>query len=133
MDCSLKKDLTRVDIIIGGGHGDGKFCMTMKVNFHFPDKTTVFNPNCKCNFSKDKTKILRATVFDSIGKGLQLIDSGDSFIVLDIEFTLEFSLCNTANQSVHCSCPLQVYLVDDLKFFEQMFGRKDMSIYWCMW
>ncbi len=32
-----------------------------------------------------------------------------------------------------CSCPINVYLVGDLKFFVQMSGRDGMSSYWCMW
>jgi hypothetical protein len=40
---------------------------------------------------------LRATALDFIGEDLWLIDSGGSFIILGIEFTLEFALCNTAD------------------------------------
>jgi hypothetical protein len=54
--------------------------------------------------------------------------------VLDNDYTVKFSLSNTtSSSSVHCSCPLQVYLVGDLKFYSQMSGREDMSSYWCMW
>jgi hypothetical protein len=71
-------------------------------------------------------EILKATVLDPIGEGLWRISLGGS---LDNEFTLEFSLSNTTEQSVHCSCPLQVYLVVDLQSYALMSGREDMSGY----
>jgi hypothetical protein len=49
------------------------------------------------------------------------------FLVLDNEFTIEFLLSNTTEQSVHCSCPLRVYLVGDIKFYSQMSGREDRA------
>ena len=70
---------------------------------------------------------------DPVGEGLQLIVAGGRFIVLDNNFTLEFSLSDTSNKSVLCNCPIQVYLVGDLKFYAQMSGREDMSSAWCMW
>jgi len=33
IDVSLLPQLIKVDIIIGGSHGGGKFCMSIKVNF----------------------------------------------------------------------------------------------------
>ncbi len=30
-------------------------------------------------------------------------------------------------------CPINLYLVGDLKFYAQMSGREGMSSYWCMW
>ena len=42
IDTTKLKDLTKVDIIVvGGDHGGGKFRMTLKVNFHLRDDTTV--------------------------------------------------------------------------------------------
>jgi hypothetical protein len=69
---------------------------------------------------------------DPVGEGLQLIVAGGRFIVLDNNFTLEFSLSDTSNKSVLCNCPIQVYLVVDLIFFAQMSGKEDMSSAWCM-
>ncbi len=135
IDHSLLKDLIRVDVIIGGDHGGSKFRMMMKVNFRLPGKKTVsyLTQIARVSYSKDNTEILRDTVLDLIGEGLRLIDAGGSFVVLYNESTLEFTLSNTADQSVHCSCPLEAYLVGDLKFYAQMSGREDMSSYWCMW
>ncbi len=42
IDQSLMKVMIKVDIIvIGGDHGGGKLRMTMKVNFHLPEKKMV--------------------------------------------------------------------------------------------
>jgi len=30
---------------------------------------------------------------------------------------LQFSLSNTTSRTVHCNCPVQVYLAGDLKFY----------------
>jgi hypothetical protein len=54
------------------------------------------------------------------------------FIVLDNSYNLQFSLSNTSDRSVHYSCPVQVYLAGDLKFYAQMSGREDMGSFWCM-
>jgi hypothetical protein len=109
--------------------------MTMKKNFHLPGEKTVsyLTQIASVSYSKDKTDILRATVLDPVGEGLWQMSLGGRFIVLDHEFTLEFSLSNTTEQSVHCSCPLQVILVSDLKFYALMSGKEDMSDYRCMW
>jgi hypothetical protein len=85
------------------------------------------------SYTKDKTEILRETVLDPIGEGLRQISLGGRFIVLDNYFTLEFSLSDANDKSIHCSCPLQLYLVGDSKFYAQMSGSEDMSSYWCMW
>jgi len=132
---AMLKDLIRVDLVIGGDHGGGKFRVTMKVNFRLPDKGTVsyLTQIASVSYSKDKTAILRETVLDPIGEGLRQISEGGRFIVLDNDYTLEFSLSNTDDKSIHCSCPIQLFLVGDLKFYAQMSGREDMSSYWCMW
>jgi hypothetical protein len=61
IDHSLLKDIIRVDLIIGGDHGGGKFRMTMKVNFRLPGKKTVsyLTQIASVSYSKDKTEILR--------------------------------------------------------------------------
>jgi len=50
IDQSLLKDMIKVDIVIGGDHSGGKFCMTMKVNFRLPEKKNgvISNPDSKC-------------------------------------------------------------------------------------
>jgi len=136
IDPALIRDLVRVDIVIGGDHGGGKFRMTMKVNFRLPNKETIsyLTQIASVSFSKDNIEILKETVLDPIGEGLRIIALGRSFIVLDNEYTVKFSLSDTTSSySVHYSCPLQLYLVGDLKFYAQMSGREDMSSYWCMW
>jgi len=135
IDQSLLKDMIKVDIVIGGDHSGGKFCMTMKVNFRLPEKKTVsyLTQIASVLYTKDKTEILRETVLHPIGEGLRQISLGGRFIVLDNDFTLEFSISDANDKSIHCSCPLQLYLAGDLKFYAQISGREDMSSYWFMW
>jgi hypothetical protein len=47
--------------------------MTMKVNFHLTRKKTVSSLTqiASVSYSKDKTIVLRATILDPIGAGLQ--------------------------------------------------------------
>ncbi len=132
---SLLEDVTRLDVVIGGDHGGGKFHMTMKVSFRLPGKQTVsyLTQIASVSYSKDNTDILRETVLDTIRESLRQISAGRRFIVLGNELTLEFSLSNADDKSIHCSCPIQLFLVGDLKFYAQMSGREDMSSYWCMW
>ncbi len=40
IDLSLLPNLIKVDIIVGGDHGSGKFRMSMKVNFRLAEKKT---------------------------------------------------------------------------------------------
>jgi len=118
-----------VDVVIRGDHGGGKFHMTMKVNFHLPGKQTVsyLTQIATVSYSKDNTDILRETVLDTIGECLRQISAGGRFKVLGNDLTLEFSLSNADDKSIHCSCPLKLYLVGDLKFYAQISGREDMS------
>jgi hypothetical protein len=76
------------------------------------------------SFSKDNTEILKETVLNPIREGHQLLVSGGKFIVLDNDYNLQFSLCNTSNRTVPCNCPVQVYLAGDLKFYAQMSERR---------
>jgi predicted ATP-dependent serine protease len=133
----------KVDIIIGGDHGGGKFRMSMKVNFHLAGKKThsyltqiagkkthsYLTQIANVSFSKDKLEILKETVLDPIGVGLQLVVSGGKFVVIDSEYKLQFST-NTSDTSIHCNCPVQVYLAGDLKFYAHMSGREYMSSFW---
>jgi hypothetical protein len=52
---------------------------------------------------------------------------GGKFLVLDNDYNLQFSLSNISDRSVHYNCPVQVYLVGDLKFYAQMSRREEMS------
>jgi len=135
IDLSLLPQLIKVDIIIGGDHGGGKFRMSMKVNFRLVEKKThsYLTQIASVSYSKDNTEILKETVLNPIGEGLELLVSGGKFIVLDNDYNLQFSLSNTTSRTVHCNCPVQVYLAGDLKFYAQMSGREDMSSFWCMW
>ena len=55
-------------------------------------------------------EILKEKVLDPIKGSLRIIALQHSFIVLDNEYSVKFSLSNTtSSSSVHCSCPLQVY------------------------
>jgi hypothetical protein len=132
IDTSKLGNVRQVDLIVGGDHGGGKFRMTLKVNFRMEDKSTVsvLIQLASVSFSKDDTEILKATVLEPIGRGLQLITEGGKFIV-DDKLTLSFS--DVDNPSLLCSCSTKVYLVGDLKFYAQMAGREGMSSYWCMW
>jgi hypothetical protein len=135
IDLSLLPNLIKVDIIVGGDHGGGKFRMSMKVNFHLAEKKThsYLTQIASVSFSKDKLEILKETVLVPIGEGLQLVVSGGKFLVLDNDYNLKFSLSNISDRSIHCNCPVQVYLAGDLKFYAQMSGREDMSSFWCLW
>ena len=75
IDLTLLPNLTKVDIIIGGDHGGGKFRMSMKVNFCLAGKKThsYLTQIASVSFSKDKLEILKDTVLDPIGVGLQLV------------------------------------------------------------
>jgi len=133
IDESKLKDLRKVDIVVGGDHGGGKFRMTLKVNFRLEDNSTVsyLTQVASVSFSKDETKILKETVLNPIGRGLQRIMEEARFIVTD-KLTLSFS--NVDNSSLlYCDCPIEVFLVGDLKFYAQMGGREGMSSYWCIW
>lgn len=133
IDESKLKDLRKVDIVVGGDHGGGKFRMTLKVNFRLDDNSTVsyLTQVASVSFSKDETKILKETVLNPIGRGLQRIMEEARFIVTD-KLTLSFS--NVDNSSLlYCDCPIEVFLVGDLKFYAQMGGREGMSSYWCIW
>ena len=89
----------KVDIIIGGDHGGGKFRMSMKVNFFLAAKKThsYLTQIVSVSFSKDKLEILKETMLDPIGVGLQLVVLGGKFVVIDSEYKLQFS----TNTSIH--------------------------------
>jgi hypothetical protein len=127
------KVLKQLDIVIGGDHGGGKFRMTMKVNFRLSENKTVsyLTQIASVSFSKDETKILKDTVLKPVGEGLQLIAEGGYFIVTEGMEVLFSRLGTQSNLIV--DCPINLYLVGDLKFYAQMSGREGMSSYWCMW
>ncbi len=69
-------------MIIGGDHGGGKFHMSMKVSFQLVEKKihSYWMQIASMSFSKDNTEILKETVLDPIGEGLQLLVSGGKFL-----------------------------------------------------
>jgi hypothetical protein len=79
-------------MIIGGDHGGGKFHMSMKVSFQLVEKKihSYWMQIASMSFSKDNTEILKETVLDPIGEGLQLLVSGGKFIVLDNDYNLQY-------------------------------------------
>jgi hypothetical protein len=94
IDLPLLPQLIKVDIIIGCDHGGGKFCMSMKVNFQLVEKKTYsyLMQIASMSYSKDNTEILKETVLNPIGEGLQLLISGGKFIVLDNDYNLKISI-----------------------------------------
>ncbi len=92
IDLSLLPQLIKVDIIIGGDHGGGKFRMSMKVNFRLVEKKThsYLTQIASVSYSKDNTEILKETVLNPIGEGLELLVSGGKFIVLDNDYNLQY-------------------------------------------
>ena len=135
IDVTKLKDLTQLDIAIGGDHGGGKFRVGMKTNFHFFNNQTesYVCQLASVEFSKDDTKILKETVLDPTGEGLSIILDGKRFIV-DEQLRVTFSSSTTSlSPSIICNCVANVFLVGDLMFYIQMLGREGMSSYWCMW
>jgi len=102
------------------------------VNVQLQDETTVsfLTQIASVSFSEDETQILKETILNPIGRGLQLIVEGGRFIVTD---KLTLSFCNLDNSSLIYDCPIEVFLVGYLKFYAQMAGREGMSSKWCMW
>ncbi len=66
----------------------------MKVNFQLVEKKThsYLTQIASMLFSKDNTEILKETVLNPIGEGLQLLISGGKFIVLDNDYNLKISI-----------------------------------------
>ncbi len=97
-----------VDIILGRGHGSCKFHMSMKVNFQLAEKKphSYLTQTASASFLKDNLEILKETMLDPIGVGLQLVISGGKFIVLENDSDLQFSLSNTSDKSAHCNHPV---------------------------
>ena len=121
--------LELLDIAIGGDHGGGKFRMSLKLNFRFPDTTIAhLFQIASVSFSKDDINILRKVVIDPIGNGLKVIAEGRRFAVSN-DLAVSFS----GDEPGICNVPTRLVLVGDLKFYAQMSGRDGMSSSWCMW
>jgi hypothetical protein len=61
MDVLKLKDLMQVDIVVGGDHDDGKFRVTLQVDFCLQDKSTVsfLTQIVSVSFSIDDTEKLK--------------------------------------------------------------------------
>jgi hypothetical protein len=63
---------------VGGGHGGGKFRMTLKVLFRLSSKATISRlfQTASVEYSKDITSILKSTVLDPIGESFRVMVEG---------------------------------------------------------
>ena len=75
--------ITRLDICVGGDHGGGKFCMSLKLLFRFNDRDTISRlyQIASVSHPQDNSQLLKDTVLQPIGESLKLIVDGGSFIV----------------------------------------------------
>ena len=117
---------------IGGDHGGGKFCMTLKVLFcfeHNPSISFLFQIG-SVSHSKDDLTILSTAILQPIGEGIRLIVEGGRFFVTEHQ-VLAFTPTNADCKL--CDIPIHTLVVGDLKFYAQIFGHDNMSSFWCMW
>jgi hypothetical protein len=106
-------------LTIGGDHGGGKFCMTLKVLFcfeHNPSISFLFQIG-SVSHSKDDLIILSSTILQPNGEGIWLIVEGGRFFVTEHQ-VLDFTSTNADGKL--CDIPIHMLVVGDLKFYAQI-------------
>ena len=74
-----------MDVVIGGDHGKGRFCMVKKLLLHYkdeskPTKDFVFQ-NGQIKSTKDSLEVLKKSIGFPIAESMAQITAGSQFIV----------------------------------------------------
>jgi len=132
--------LERVNFVVGGDHGGGKFRMTLKVLLVFSSKKSISKlyQIATVEHSKDETEILKRTVLQPIGDGLHEIASRKLFVVRKLskgnKLSTAFHFLDDATDTpVICNVSSSLVVVGKLKFYFQTLGWENMSGSWCCW
>ena len=136
LDTSFAELLEKVDLVVGGDHGKGKFRMVLMVLLRTTTKETrkrryvVGEINCR----KDTAHVLKETFLKKQNDALKTLVNGKRFAVYtkaDGSLGLNFSSLIPAGAALVINVPTRVFVCGDLAFFATILGRENMSMKWC--
>ncbi len=81
--------------------------------------------------SKEDLSILKATIFEPIGRGARLIvEAGHFSVQKDSNDDLDLSFSPRSGNNIICNVPNRVLVAGDLKLLAQMLAHENMSGSW---
>ena len=140
---TLKSKLSKIDMVIGGDHGQDKFrnvCKYIMRNKDGKNMTSYVIKNGHIDHKKDTYEIFQHTLATPLNNDLKYLRRKDYCLYFKWkeDGKLEVSYEEKDNDSLsnyvsHVSIPLRILISGDLAFFATVVGKKNMSGKWCHW
>ena len=108
-------NINRIDIVVGGDHGQGAFRFPMKILYIMNDDTRheSIQPVGYILCQKDNGIILKNTIIKDLGDSINFLNESMTF----------------NNQQLSSS---NIYVTGDLSFLVILLGKEHSSLHWCM-
>ena len=108
-------DIDRIDIVVGGDHGQGAFRFPMKILYIMNNEKRYesIQPVGYILCKKDNGLILKNTIIKELGDSIKLLNESISF----------------NNQQLS---PSNIYVTGDLAFLVILLGKEHSSPHWCI-
>jgi len=139
--CHLKSqaitpaEVERVQIVVGGDHGDVAFQFGASVTVEIIDKQKIeFEVSvCEVICRKDTGKLIEATILPKLTEGLKIVTLIPLCIGVnpdDGELICEFDCSPTVHSTSQPK--VEVFVTGDLAFQAMALGKESMAGHWCM-
>ena len=140
---NLTNTFSKIDIVVGGDHGQGKFRSVGKFIMrdeegYNKDSYVIKNGHIDC--TKDTYKIFQKTLASPINKDLEYLMREDYCLYFkrkeDGNLVVSYERKDTeslTNYRSYVIVPIRILISGDLAFFATIVGKNNMSGHWCHW
>ena len=127
-------DIERVQIVVGGDHGDVAFQFGASVTVGMINKQKIeFEVSvCEVICRKDTAKLIELTILPELTKGLKVVTLTPLCICVNPDGELICEFNHTPTESATSQPIVEVIVTGDLAFQAMALGKESMAGHWCM-
>ena len=128
----MPANIQRVQVVVGGDHGDTAFQFGASVSVHFIDDTEAINFEvsvCELICRKDTAKLIEETILDTLTAGLKIVSTWHLHIERNEEGQI---LCAFKENQAENTHRVDLFVTGDLAFQAMALGKESMAGWWCM-
>ena len=124
--------IKRVQVVVGGNHGDTAFQFGASVSVYLRDDAEPIDFKvslCELICRKDTAKLIEATILDTLTAGLKIVATWYLHIEQNEEGQILCAFKENKSQNSH---RVDLFVTGDLAFQAMALGKESMARWWCM-
>jgi hypothetical protein len=128
----MPSDITLIQVVVGGDHGDTAFQLGASVSVHLRDDTTQINFEvsvCELICQKDTAKLIEKTILPRLTHGLKVVATWYLHIERNEVGQILCEFKETHSTNFHL---VDIFVTGDLAFQAMALGKESMARWWCM-